>query len=429
MMLKPRVLILSYFFPPLNGPGVQRALNFAKNLKSLGWEPVILTVKPVEYISRDDALLDDLDGVKIYRSESLDPMRFLYLYKRIRKNKCRDIYHDTPNETKQFWRDIFPIDSKIFWLPFAYRMAMKICRQQKIDLILSTVSPYSSAILAYKLSRRTKIPHIIDYRDLWKGKPDITYFSRWHKKLADRWENRVISSAERIIHVTRLSADKFKEIYPECNQKKISVIFNGYDQEKLKKVFKKENSEKLTFSFAGHFYGGQTPQYILETIRSMEKENSIPENVIFNFAGKYKPEIEKMFEGINSVNRIPWQSYNKYLELLANSDILMLFVAKENSKMILTQKLFDYLAVKKPILAMIPSDGEAAGMINEYNAGFVCDIDNKEKIKQNVKELIILHKNKELNSRFPLHKNDYRIFERKYQAKQLADLMQEVING
>lgn len=425
----PEVLILSYFFPPLNGPGVQRAFSFTKNIIFEGWKPVVLTVKPVEYVGYDEEMLSELSDIEVIRTESIDPMRLLYILQHIIKKTDRknNIYHRANKQVKQFWRDIFPIDSKTGWLPFALREAKRIIRTHNIKVIFATMSPYTSGILAYKLSKETGIPYILDYRDLWQGKPDINYFSGLHKKTAEIWERRIIKRASKILHVTEFSAARFLEIYPETDREKVRVIFNGYDKAKFLGIKPLRKDDKLKFCFAGHFYGGQSPENFLASLRKYEDADYLENEIEITFAGTYSPEIEELFHDLKSVKRIPWLKYNDYLQELIDSDVLLLFIAKENSNMVLTQKLFDYLAACKPIMAIVPPDGEAADMINRYKAGIVCG-HSIDKIYDTIKEFLNLHKNNELGTRFPLNRDNYKIFERKYQAKQLAEIFLEVID-
>ena len=421
------VLVISYFFPPLSGPGVQRAYNFVKNLKKSGWNPIVLTVKDIEYVSHDESLLSDLAEIPVYRTETLDPMRVLKLWQQL-SNKGSRLYQETDERVKKLGRDIFPIDSKIGWLPIAMKKARKICRLNNVKVIFATMSPYSSGILAYLLSKATGIPYVLDYRDLWQGKPDMSYFSGWHKKLAINWEKKIISEAAAIIHVTAWSAKRFKEIYPECDPQKVSVIFNGYDADKFHALPKMKGSDgKIRFTFAGHFYGGQSPENFINVLIQMNLESKL-NNAEICFAGNYGSEIEHLFERADFIKRIPYLSYAEYIDKLIESDVLLLFIASENSDMILTQKLFDYLAVRRPILAIVPENGEAAAIIRKYQAGIICAAGNHTSIKNGLEKMLeIILKNEE-DKHFVLKTNNYSEFQRSRQAVQLAELMRSVIN-
>ena len=121
--------------------------------------------------------------------------------------------------------------------------------------------------------------------------------------------------------------------------------------------------------------------------------------------------------------------YVTYSDKLIASDVLLLFISSENSEMILTQKLFDYLAVRRPILAIIPPNGEAAAIIRKYQAGIICDADSPESIKNGFLEMLDIINKKDTDKHFAINNNDYSEFKRTNQAKQLAEKMRSVING
>ena len=427
----PKVLIISYFFPPLSGPGVQRSYNFVRNLPDNGWEPVVLTVKDISYVARDENLLTKLTGTEIIRTETVDPMRILYLWDKLWGNKQEDsIYVQASESVRSFGRDIFPIDSKIGWLLTAFREACKLCRLNKIEVILATMSPYTSGILAYMVSKKMSLPYILDYRDLWQGKPDIKYFSRFHQHLAEKWEARIIRAAKAIIHVTEWSKERFLEIYPECERDKVSVIYNGYDREIIPAEIPAIMTEgTIRFTYAGHFYGGQKPDIFIDSIRELIAEGNLPEGVVFEFIGNFPKSIEELFFEHECIKRIQYLNYGDYIKKIIDSTVLLLFISSENSRMILTQKLFEYLAVRRPILAMIPVDGEAAAIINKYQAGLVKDGTSKADIKAGILEICGMIRKGEMTERLNVANNDYSGFERQAQAKQLAEIMDNVTDG
>jgi glycosyltransferase involved in cell wall biosynthesis len=427
----PKALIISYFFPPLSGPGVQRSYNFVRNIAASGWEPVVLTVKDISYVGRDEKLAANLTGIKIIRTETLDPMRFLYLWEKLwGRSPEQSIYVQAGSGVRQFGRDIFPIDSKVGWLVSAFHKACKICRTHDIKVIYATMSPYSAGVMAYKVSKACGIPYILDYRDLWQGKPDMSYFSNWHRKLAENWEKRIMKSAKGIIHVTEWSRARFLELFPDCAPEKVSVIFNGYDRTSIPAEISPVAGEGIIrFTYAGHFYGDRNPEEFLEAIKELIAEEGLDEQVEFEFIGNYPREIEELFFEHKCLKRIKYMKYCEYLEKIIDSSVLLLFISSQNSDMILTQKLFEYLAVRRPILAMIPVAGEAAEIIRNYGAGLIADGDDKAGIKKGIIEMITILRGGEVNKRFMVTENDYSKFERQAQARQLAELMDEVTNG
>jgi len=426
------VLIISYFAPPLGGPGVQRIQKFIKYLPKFGWKPIVITVKNVEYIAYDYSLLDEIKDAVIYRTESLDLMRLLYLFEKLRKSKTNNkrIYNTVNNFIRNKIRDIFPIDSKIGWLPFAIKKSEEICKIRKIDAVFATIGPYTSAIVAYKIANKFNLPLIIDYRDLWRGKPDITYFSEWHKKISIKWEKRILEFSQNIIVNTEYSKQKIVKLFLNINKSKFRVLYNGWDANDFnfnKKIIKKD---KIIFTYTGGFYGERTPYYFLRSLDILCEKNLLPDNVEFRFIGNYLKNISDMFNNVKckkNLKIIPQVSHKESIKYLLESNFLLLFIAKKNSEIVLPAKIFEYLASQKPILAMIPEKSEAAEIILKYNVGLISEIDDIKAIGKHILKLIDLDKTNRLEAEFNIFENDYLHFERKHQTGKLAEILNQTV--
>ena len=414
------VLIISYFFPPLGGPGVQRVSKFVKYLPENGWQPIVLTVKDIEYIAYDPSLKKEVDKVKIYRTESLDPMRLLFLYRKFFKKNTKTRLYNTLSQTKRnYWRDFFFIDPKIGWIPFAIKQGIRICRSQKIDMIYATIGPYSSALVALKISSICNIPFILDYRDLWQGKPDISYATKLHYHISFNAEKKSLNGADHIIINTYSARRKLHSIFPKLPETKTSVLYNGYDSRDFRDIQSKKATKKL-FVYTGGFYGERTPKFFLQAIRELLNEGKIDFSFQFYFVGNLVQTMQREFDQFRLnkiVAHISQVNHQESIDYLFQAEFLLLFIAKKASEIVIPAKLFEYFAVKKPILAMIPPGGEAAELIRKYNAGIICEIDDVEMIKHNLLSLI--------NSDRSQYYTELPNFERSLQTKQLARIFDE----
>lgn len=412
------LLLISYFFPPLGGPGVQRAQKFAKFLPEFDWQPVVLTVKDIEYIAYDRSLLEEIPEIPIYRSGSADPMRILHLLEKMRGNNKQRFYTEVKEERKKVCRDIFPIDSKIGWLPFAVKKGIKLAKKYNFKAVYATLLPYTSALVGYKIAKKLQLPLILDYRDLWLGKPEISFFSAWHKKFARKWEARVLQFASKIIINTNRACDRIKKLYPQVDPQKFQVIYNGFDSKDFNKDIKNE-TDKIIFTYTGGFYGERTPQYFLEALADMQ----LPDNVVFRFVGNYFSQMQQLFDNCGQkqhLQLIPQVNHQKSVQYLLKSNYLMLFIAKRDSEIVIPAKVFEYLAARRPILAMIPPQGEAAEIISKHQAGYICPIDAISAIQKNIEKLIYSEND------FGLDKQCYNSYSRKYLTGQLAKLLEEI---
>ena len=161
------LLLFSYFYPPLGGPGIQRPVKLVKYLKDFGWEVDVITVKNIVFHSFDYSMLEENKAKNTFYVSSIDPMSILNRIFSNKKEITKKVYFKTPEKIKKIIRSSFFIDDKIGWLPFALKKAYKLCKNKKYDAVMATMGPYTSGIIAYYVSRKYKIPLIIDYRDHW----------------------------------------------------------------------------------------------------------------------------------------------------------------------------------------------------------------------------------------------------------------------
>lgn len=417
------VLIISYFFPPLGGPGVQRISKFVKYLPRTGWNPLVLTVKEIEYIAHDQTLLEEIKTTEIHATESIDPMRLLHLWEKyVIRNRSQLMYRSSSATQRSFWRDLFPIDSKIGWIPFAVKKGIHLCRTQRIDLIFATIGPYSSSLVAKQIAQRCSLPYVLDYRDLWQGKPDISYATRYHYQFSKKCEWKSLKSAAHVIVNTNSAREKLHSIYPQLEKSKTSVLYNGYDKADFLNPPKKQN-RKTIFAYTGGFYGKRTPFFFLQALRELSSEKKIMDSVQFQFVGNLVHSIQNQFQTFqpdNLISLIPQVDHQTCINYLIQADFLLLFIAKNDSEIVIPAKLFEYFAAKKPILAMIPPKGEAAELIRKHQAGLICEMDDVKQIKSNI--LRFIREKKDNNLRYYNQLPDY---ERSQQTQQLAQIFND----
>jgi glycosyltransferase involved in cell wall biosynthesis len=176
------------------------------------------------------------------------------------------------------------------------------------------------------------------------------------------------------------------ERFGEELEAKISVLYNGWDERDFQQPL--SNSPKqgnvVTISYIGNFYRNRTPEYFVRAIEELKAKGLFPEGLKIKFVGNYFREARSALEN-NTLNRsleiVPQVNHKEAVELMREASGLLLFIATPNGKGVLTGKLFEYLRVQKPILAMIPVDGEAADLLREHGHFNICPMEDKEAIK------------------------------------------------
>ncbi|MCL1827188.1 MAG: glycosyltransferase [Candidatus Cloacimonetes bacterium] len=370
-----RILFIAYFYPPLGGPGVQRPVKTIKYLKEYGWEIDVLTVKDIQFHSYDFSLLSESQADKIYRTGSFDPMR---IYKLLRpSNKKEILYFHTPEKIKKVIRGVFPIDDKIGWLPFAYKKALSLFKRKKYDLIFATVVPYTSALLAYKLHKKTGCPFYIDFRDHWTLLPYSLYLWKPLRRQAEVWEGKLLQAAKGVFTVGERKKTAMINRFGGYLRSKTEVVYNGFDETDFTTASIPEAPNScLKIRYIGGFFGNRSVQNFINVLLTMKNNGELPLGATFEFVGNYFAETNKLLqnEGLAEyVKIIPQVDHRTAVKYMLSADLLLLFVSNEDGDDFVPGKLFEYIRSQKPILAMIPRQGESAQILKEIDHKYICD--------------------------------------------------------
>ncbi len=381
-----KVLIVSYYFPPSGGPGVQRVLKFAKYLPQFGYQPVVLTVENGDFPAVDESLLKEIpENVKVVRTRIFEPYG---VYRKLTGKKpgaAVDVENIPSGGKKksagmmerfsELVRSTFFIpDARIGWFPSAVSKGMEIIGKEKIDIIYSSSPPYTTSVIARSLNKRSGRPWVMGLRDPWTG--FISTPNRWFLPAAyDRHLER--SSVERADAVEIAWEGIGKDIvgkYGGIDSSKIVYIPNGFDSEDYPEVPAGGN-RKFTVTYTGSMYGRRNPRTLLDSVKSLLADGKIsPEKFKLVFAGRFGTEVREMFGEPELSGCIEVKGYLKHqdsIKLLLQSDLLVLIVDEsELSGEIVPGKVFEYIGSGKPVIAFAP-EGAAARVIRSTGAGQV----------------------------------------------------------
>lgn len=365
-----KVLIISYYFPPMGMGGVQRTAKFAKYLNSFGWEPHVLTITPKLYLASDHCLLHDVEsaGVKIHRTGSGEVSS--------NGQKVVNFKNDSNRKLLSNLSQTFLVpDSKILWKSKALELAGKIIAENNIEMIFATAPPYTDFLIACELKEKYGIPLVLDYRDSWIDCPNNYYPTPFHKNKHKKMETRVLSDADHIITINERIKELILERYPFVSSESISVIPQGFDSEDFDKqknnpVPKKPGKMRITYS--GSFLNYYTPKHFLDGLKlAIEKNNSLKDNVEACFVGTYPDEYTEYVktQGLEkNVNIVGYVEHSACINYLLASDVLWMMINKTSkSDLHSTGKLYEYFGADKPILACVP-EGVARESLKNYGA-------------------------------------------------------------
>lgn len=366
-----KILIISYYWPPAGGAGVQRWLKFSKYLPEFGWKPVILTVDPEKgtYPQRDESLENEVgEGIEVHRTDSFEPLQ---IYAKL-VGKDRVPYGGFSNEKSnsklsRFLRGNFFIpDARRGWNRFAYERALKIIKDGSIDAVVTTGPPHSTHLIGLKLKKNEGIKWLADLRDPWT---DIYYNEQmirteWAKRQDERYEKAVLHAADLCI----TASHGFAELFSEKVKREYHVITNGYDEGETDSVEGQKQNDRLVISYTGTMAESYDPGAFFRALKSLDNPFEV------RIAGSVSDGIKRQVKESGLESSIAYLGYLPHdaaLQEMKAADLLLLITPKvDNAKGIIPGKLFEYLSTGNPILAITENlNGDVAEILKETGAG------------------------------------------------------------
>jgi len=427
-----KVLVITYYWPPCGGAGVQRCLKFVKYLSQFGIQPTVITVdeNKASYPVIDETLLNEVpDNIKIYRTSTSEPFGFYKLL-----NRKKDIPHSAfANESKpsflqkvsRFIRgNLFIPDARVGWNKYAYKQAKSLLQNESFDAIFISTPPHSTQLLGLRLKKEFKLPWIADIRDPWT---DIFFYkSMYHlgfiKKLDAKYERTVLEQADSVLVVSESIKRIFASKSNDVNADKIQVIPNGFDEEDFN-VLSSPSEDSLIITYTGTLSDDYNISSFIKALAEIIIDNPTV-SIKIRFVGRVSERVLDEFKSNNLSNHIEVIKYvphNESINYLMQSTALLLVIPDIiNNEGILTGKLFEYLASRKPIIGIGPEQGDAANIINECQAGSMFNYGEFDRIKIHLNDLVAHWKQ---NPRLDLTKDTYKKYSRKNQAEVLSKII------
>lgn len=387
--MKP-VLIITYYWPPSGGSGVQRWLKFAKYLPDFGFEPIILTVTPdqASYPVRDESLLAEVPvSLKVFKTKTFE---LFNLYKNL-IGKGQYPHSSFVNEPKptyihkmtRFIRGNFFIpDSRVGWLKYAVPQALKIIKEYGIENIITTGPPHSAHLIGLALKRKTQINWVADFRDPWTDIffYDQFYHTRWAKNKDEDLERKVLEQSDDIVIVSQALKELLLMKSERITSDKIAVIPNGFDESDFELSSNTPNDEFIiTFTGALANEAHKMDAFVESLAKVMQKFPKVP--VKFRLVGNIAENVAELFKtnGIDHIIEIiPYSPHKEAVNYLMNGTACFSVIKRTpKNKGILSGKIFDYLGSRKPIICIGPEDGNVADILEECQAGKIMDYENK----------------------------------------------------
>lgn len=426
-MEQKKLLIITYYFPPAGGPGVQRWLKFVKYLPEFGVQPIVYVPENPTYPIVDEGLVSQIsDQVIVLKHKIWEPYQLASVFS---KNKTKKISSGIfPHKKKQTFLDktflwirgnLFIPDARVFWVKPSVAYLEKYIKDNNIDTIVTSGPPHSLHLIGLELKEKLNVKWFADFRDPWttigyhKALRLSNYAAKKHKSL----EHKVLNSADTIIVTSKTTKTEFQAI----TNKPISVITNGYD---IENVEKQALDTKFTLAHIGSFLSDRNPNFLWECLVELLQE--IPDfksHLEIKLIGAVSQEVLDSiaeFHLNDYLNLLGYVSHHEAIAHQKKSQVLLLIeINSEDTKSIIPGKLFEYMVSNRPIIAIGPNGSDFADIITETNTGVFFDYSEKTKLKS----VILDFYNQYLEGKLQANGVGLQQYSRKNLTKQLVQLI------
>lgn len=384
--MSKRVLIITYYWPPSGGSGVQRWLKFVKYLLPMGWEPIVYTPENPSFTVRDESLLKDIpDAVEVLKLPIWEPYQLFFFWSKLfgREQVKPTDFITTGKRTfiqkLSSWvrGNLFIPDARIFWIKPSVRFLEDFLASNGIDKIITTGPPHSIHLIGLNLKRKNPgIKWVADFRDPWSEWDllDTLSMTAWARKRHQKLEREVLANANRVITIAPFHCARLEAL----GQRKIDLITNGFDEDDFPKVAKVK-TEKFTIRHIGVVDELRDPRPFLEAVKKVCFENSeIQHNMLIDFVGNVNTNLQaEILRDEHLQKLVTFSGQVPHAELLSRyqaTDLQLLVLAHTAiAPGNLPGKFFEYLASGNPILGIGPVHGDAAQILLKTRAGAMID--------------------------------------------------------
>ncbi len=429
-----KALIISYYWPPSGGAGVQRWLKFVKYLRDFGWEPVLFCPENPEYPETDNSLFKDVPpGLEMIKFPIWEPyLAYKKLLGQKKEEKINAAFLSEKKKNKiledfSIWirGNFFIPDARKFWIRPSVRFLSQYLKNQPVQVIISTGPPHSTHMIAMPLAAQFGLPWLADFRDPWTN---IDFYkdlklTGWADKKHHRLELEVLEKADVVSVISKTMAEDFCKIH----KRSYKVITNGFDSDDAG-LLPLDLDKKFSIAHIGTLVNTRNPITLWDALKSLLSDHpDLADDLEIKLVGKVDFTVIQSLDdfGLSRfIRRIDYMPHNEVVKCQRQSQVLLLIINNTpNSKMILTGKFFEYMAAQRPILCLGPVDGDAAFILNETRAGLLAGFGDVEKMKQHVLRLYRDFKNGTLT----IESREIDQFSRRELTRQLSGILDGLI--
>jgi glycosyltransferase involved in cell wall biosynthesis len=436
---KKHLVFINYYFPPMGGGGVQRITKFLKYFDYHQYDVSVITVQPSFFYSKDPTLIKEIPAVvNVIRTGSLDPFRLIFLFQKFfRKFNASDhkdiSYQESGGKIRKIAMSIFVPDSRLLWLPFALTRLWCLKRDDPVDVVIASMPPFTAGLIGILGKIFIKAPVILDFRDAWTNNPYLPGIGKIQGRLNEKIEAFCINRASGIVFVNPALERYYRGKYHR-ESKPCRTIRNGFDPDDFPAAPSANPQENLLFKLGimGTIYSqGNVPLTLLKALETLHREDTgFKDEFRLVLLGKWSSDFREWVEkqGIRElVEFIPYHPHREALQLASRFDALALAIDSRlpGSSEVTPGRIYEYLYLKKPILALCPPKSDLADLVRQNKAGEVVDFSDVDTIRQVLKNWV---KNRPFNPAKHLFRG-WESYSRVHQTASLIEFVEEVLSS
>ncbi|MEX2235798.1 MAG: glycosyltransferase family 4 protein [Cyclobacteriaceae bacterium] len=395
-----KVLIITYYWPPSGGSGVQRWLKFVKYLPAYDWEPHVFTPENPSFAVQDPSLEKDVpQEAEVIRFPIWEPYDVFYRMsawfdpkKKSTPTSMMPARSGTLFQKTSTWirGNLFVPDPRKFWVKPSVQFLSDYLTRNKIDIIITTGPPHSVHLIGLKLKlKNPQLKWLADFRDPWTewGLWDSLMVSKLIRKVHKKMETSVLTHADEIITITPFYVKRFEHLA----RRPVRLLTNGFDEEDFKEIVY-EKTDRFVIRHIGLVNEKCDPRPFMNALRlEMETNKDLARDVRVEFIGdvhhefiRYVTEIEPLKRVTAFPGNIP---HKQLLKMYGSSSVsLMILTGYKDPEGFLPGKLFEYLATGLPVLGTGPTQGDAAHLLKETGSGVMVESDDEQGMRAMLRE-------------------------------------------
>ena len=394
--IQKRVLIITYYWPPSGGSGVQRWLKFAKYLPEAGWEPVIFTPENPDFDLQDETLIKEISpNMEVIRFPIWEPYQ---LFAKVRKKGKSHPGRILEQQKKGFlekiaiWlrANILVPDPRVFWVKPSVQFLSQLLKEGQFQAIITTGPPHSLHLIGQQLKQKYGIPWLADFRDPWSQwefldtLPMLPFIRRRHEAL----EQKVLQQADVVVTIS----PTFQRDLEKLSGRKIDLITNGYDSADIPQDFatRPKVADRLHLVYTGIIDAIRNPLPLMQALK--EEFEAAGQEISWTFVGKVSEQVQQQVQVDPwlraHIHFVGYVSHQEVFDFYAKADALVLILTDtKNAKGNIPGKLFEYLASGLPVLALGDPQGDSSEILSQAGAGAVLSYGDQPAMRQALRRL------------------------------------------